>query len=241
MGSEPSDGNQPPRGTSPRSIYYRRPTTRMGVEWVLRNAFHQARVGAGATSANGPSPDEQVLRGVLAGEIPLSLQAWTTQDIRTAVFLKEEFGIPRLFVDAAAEAWKEPELLVRSGTGVVLPPWDFGGRTGDGAFYALDTAAKLHALGVPVALSGHGRANPAYRLARQPGYAMRGGLPFEAALAAVTIVPARLAGVDDRVGSIEVGKDADLVLWSGTPFEPTSRIVAVFVNGKLLVDHRQSN
>ncbi len=238
MGGAPSQGNIPPRGSPPRTFYFRRPTTRMGVEWLLRKAFLDARAQSGGSLAAG---ERDVLRSVLGGELPLSLEAWTTQDIRTAVYLKEEFAIPNAFVDAAAEAWKEPALLVRSKMGVVLPPWTFDGRTNESAFYALDTAARLHALGVPVALSGHGGENVDYRLARQPGFAMRGGLPFDAALASVTTVPARLAGVDDRIGSLEVGKDADLVLWSGTPFEPTSRILAVFVNGRLVVDHRQTN
>lgn len=237
MGSQPSRGNQPPRGTPPITFYFRRPTTRMGVEWTFRKAFYDAVAGAGEEDARVAEQNE-ILRRCLRGELPLGVQAWATQDIRTAIYLKEEFDLPRMFVDAAAEAWREPDLLVRSGMSVVLPPYEFQGRTNDEAFYALDTAAKLHELGVEVALSGHGSRDPQFRLARQPGFAMRGGLPFDAALAAVTIVPARLAGVDDRVGSIEVGKDADLVLWSGTPFEPTSEVIGVFLNGELVVDRR---
>ena len=72
-------------------------------------------------------------------------------------------------------------------------------------------------------------------------YAMRGGLPFDAALEAVTITPARMVGVDDRVGSLEVGKDADLVLWSGRPFELTSKILGVVLNGELVYDARDAN
>jgi imidazolonepropionase-like amidohydrolase len=74
----------------------------------------------------------------------------------------------------------------------------------------------------------------------QAGYAMQGGLPFDAALAAVTTVPARLLGVADRVGTLEVGKDADLVLWSGMPFEPSSRVIAVIVDGVLRFDARDA-
>ena len=240
LGSQPSAGNVPPRGGPPRNFYARRPTTRMGVEWTWRKAYYDAKTDAGAQDADQAQRNE-ILRSTLNGNLPVSVQAWTTQDVRTAVYLKEEFGVQRMFVDAAAEAWREPELLARSGMAVALPPWNGNGRTGENAFLKLGSAADLHALGIPVALTGHGEADPAYRLARQPGYAMRGGLPFDAALAAVTIVPARLAGVDDRVGSIAVGKDADLVLWSGTPFEPTSQILAVFVSGKLIVDNRQSN
>jgi imidazolonepropionase-like amidohydrolase len=70
---------------------------------------------------------------------------------------------------------------------------------------------------------------------------MRGGLPFDAALAAVTLTPARLLGVDDRVGSLDVGKDADLVLWSGEPFQPSARVVGVLLDGALVVDPRAKN
>jgi len=240
MGSQPSAFNAPPRGTPPLNFYFRRPTTRMGVEWVFRDAFYDAKAGVGAEDPRQAERND-LLRQAMAGELPVAVQAWATQDVRTAAYLKEEFGIPSMFVDAAAEAWREPELLVRSGLGVVLPPWTFDGRVGDNAFYALETAAKLQALGVQVALSGHGHSDPQFRLARQPGYAMRGGMTFDDALAAATIVPARMAGVDDRVGSIEVGKDADLVLWNGKPFEPTSKIIGVFLDGVLVVDHRPTD
>ena len=95
------------------------------------------------------------------------------------------------------------------------------------------------ALEVPLALSGHNATDLESRLCYQPGYAMRGGLSFDAALAAVTTTPARLVGVDARVGSIKAGKDADLVLWSGEPFQPTSKVIGVLVDGRLIVDPRQ--
>ena len=236
MGSYPSSGNRAPRGSRPTTFYYRRPTTRMGVEWIFRKSFYDTLAAQRGGEGN---VETEILGRVLQGELPIVVQAWATQDIRTAVFLKEEFGIPRMIVDAGAEAWREPELLVRSGTAVILPPFAFSGRPGpEGAFYAYNTAALLHEKGVQLALSGHGRQDPADRLNKQPGYAMRGGLPFDAALAAVTINPARMVGVDNRVGSIEVGKDADLVLWSGTPFEPTSRVIGVLLNGELVLDPR---
>ena len=237
MGSQPSGGNRTPRGARPSSFYYRRPTTRMGVEWVFRKSFYDAIAARKDSELKTARTD--ILNRAMNGELPIACQAWATQDIRTAVYLKEEFQIPRMFVDASAEAWREPELLVRSGMAVVLPPFRFGGRPNvDDAFYAYNTAATLHEAGVTLALSGHGSSDPANRLNKQPGYAMRGGLPFDAALAAVTINPARMVGVDDRVGSIEVGKDADLVLWSGKPFEPSSRVIGVLLNGELVLDPR---
>lgn len=240
LGSQPSNGNQAPRGSPPRTFYYRRPTTRMAVEWLFRKSYFDAIQASESGESSDPRERSrhEILRRTLQGELPVAVQAWATQDIRTAVYLKEEFGIPRMWVDAAAEAWREPDLLVRSGMAVVLPPYPEDGHSGDEAFYALDTAAKLHALGVPVVLSGHGAQDTGERLAYQPGFAQRGGMPFDAALAAVTLVPAKLVGVDDRIGSLSAGKDADLVLWSGTPFEPTSRVVGVILNGHLVVDPR---
>ena len=143
-----------------------------------------------------------------------------------------------MFLDAAAEAWKEPQLLVRSKTAVVLPPFPPNGRTGEGAFMAWNVAKLLVDEGVLVALSSHGATGLADRLSVQAGYAMQGGLTFDQALAAVTTNPARLLGVEDRVGSLGVGKDADFVMWSGPPFEPSSRIIGVVVDGVLVVDPR---
>ncbi|MCC7169683.1 MAG: amidohydrolase family protein [Planctomycetes bacterium] len=240
MGQQPSSRNHPAFGR-PNDFYSRRPTTRMGVEWALRDRFFEAAYSKNDESRAFPGSKE--LLSVLAGERPIAIQAWSTQDIRTAIFWKEEmeregFGRPKLILDAAAEAWKEPQLLVRSGTAVVLPPYPAQGRTGEGAFMALDTAKILHERGVTFALSAHNESTPSERLALQPGYAMRGGLSFDAALKSVTIVPARMIGIEKRVGSIEVGKDADLVLWNGKPFEATSRVVGVLVDGRLILDPR---
>ncbi len=240
MGEQPSSGNNMGFGV-PSNFYVRRPTTRMGVEWVWRKSLYEAYYSRGDSDRAFDGSD--VLNQALDGGIPVSIQAWTTQDIRTAVFLKEEMareglGELELIVDAAAEAWREPDLLVRVGAAVVLPPFTASGRTTEGALLPLECPKELHDLGIPIALSAHGDSSTSGNLARQAGLAMRGGLSFDAALEAVTIAPARMYGVDDRLGSIEVGKDADLVLWNGPPFESTSRVVGVLVQGELIVDPR---
>ncbi|MBL8858134.1 MAG: amidohydrolase family protein [Planctomycetes bacterium] len=245
MGTQPSQGNHPAFGR-PTDFYSRRPTTRMGVEWAWRKAFYDAAASAADPKRAFNGSDRLI--AALKGDLTVSIQAWATQDIRTAVFLKEEIesqdefknGLnkPRFFLDAAAEAWKEPQLLVRSKIPVVLPPFPAQGRTRDNAFMAWNTAEELRKQGVPFALSSHGSESPEDALALQAGYAMMGGLPFESALAAVTTIPARLMGVADRVGTLEVGKDADLVLWNGAPFEPSSRVIAVIVDGVMRYDAR---
>lgn len=209
----------------------------MGVEWEWRSALF----GAAQAPAEGAGKDIDVLQDVLAGKIGAYIQAYPTQDIRTAVFLKEEmqregFGEMRLIIDCAAEAWREPNLLVRSKSSVILPPMPSQGRTIDSAFMAINTAKVLQDAGIPFALSAHdGRTSP---LGIQAGFAMRGGLTREEALRAVTITPAQLLGVDGIVGTIEVGKDADIVLWNGEPFEVTTRAIGVLVDGVLAVDPR---
>ena len=238
IGTRPSAFNRTAgRFGGSNNHFVRRPTTRMGVEWVWRKSLYDAIAGERDVSREFEGAEE--LRSVLRGERPLVIGAATTQDIRTALFLKREFSIPNLVVQNAAEAWKEVDLVASSGAAVALPPMEWDGRINiDNAFHAWNTAAMLHERGVTIALCGNGSTSPGGDLAAQPAYAMRGGLPLDAALAAVTITPARLMGVDDRVGSIEVGKDADLVLWSGPPFQPTSRVVGVVLDGDLVVDPR---
>ena len=233
MGSLPSSGNRP-SGARPGNFYARRPTTRMGVEWAWRKAFYDAWQEEHGGEAARPGRAE--LLAALAGKTPVFVQAWTTQDIRTTVFLAEEMaaegmGSMRIVIDAGAEAWREIGLLTRSGAAVCLPPFSSDGRTTDGAFMSWDVAAKLNEAGVPLALSAHAGFGSGNTLAEQAAYARRGGLSFDAALAAVTSVPATLLGVSDRVGTLSKGLDADLVLWNGKPFELTTRPVGVVLNG----------
>ncbi|MGB0331933.1 MAG: amidohydrolase family protein [Planctomycetota bacterium] len=232
IGSQPSQRNSSAFGR-PTSFYNRRPTTRMGVEWEWRKSFFEA------AQTKAPDDAQRVLLDALAGKVGVFVQAWATQDIRTAVFLKEEmaregFGEMRLVIDAGAEAWREPAMLVRTNTAVILPPVPAQGRTTDGALMSMECARVLRDNGITFALSGHGGS----RLDIQAGLAMRGGLTREQALRAVTLTPAQLLGVDGRVGSVEAGKDADLILWNGEPFEATTRPVGVLVGGHLALDPR---
>jgi len=234
MGDAPSSGNRPAFG-APRSVYNRRPTTRMGVEWEWRSSFFDAAAALEYPELEFPGAD--VFRAVLAGSVTLYVQAFNIIDVRTAVFLKEElkregFGEIQMWIDGGAEAWKDAQVLKRSETGVVLPPFPSAGYAREFSFMAWRVAKDLHEMQIPFALSAHGATSPGRTLADQAGRAIRGGLPFEQALAAVTSVPANALGLQDRIGTVEVGKDADLVLWSGAPFELTSRVQAVWVSGE---------
>jgi imidazolonepropionase-like amidohydrolase len=236
LGDQPSNGNSPFSGSA-WGMYHRMPTTRMGVEYEFRRAFYDAiRARKDATFV---SPGAEILHKVLDGEMPIMVRASARLDIRTALGLKAEFKIQNFVIDGAGDLLEEEELVVASGVKLVFAPLTFDGQTGiDGGFLPWNAPARMAERGVEFALSGGTNRNRDFRLALQPGHAMRGGLSFEKALAAVTIAPARILGVADRVGSLEVGKDADLVFWSGQPFEYTSRVTGVMVSGEIAVDPR---
>jgi imidazolonepropionase-like amidohydrolase len=95
----------------------------------------------------------------------------------------------------------------------------------------LDNAARLHAAGVVLAIKSKRDFNSLRPIRLNAGTAVSYGLPYEAALAAITINPARIWGIADRVGSLEAGKDADVVIWNGDPLETRSWPLAVFIRG----------
>jgi imidazolonepropionase-like amidohydrolase len=245
MGSEPGSGNIVPRFGRPNSIFYRRPTTRMGTTWEFRKAFADAQLYAAARKAGGPlDPDAQVLADLLAAKGELRIRARLLQDIRTAIRLAEEFGL-RLVLEEGIEAFRSPEEILAAKAKLIYGPTlfepagiVFGFAFGGGSIRRqetdrnyLATPTRLHAAGLEFALGSAEYAATDRGLAHQAAVAVHFGLPREVALRACTIVPATWLGIEKRVGTLEAGKDADLVVWSGEPFEFASRPVAVMVDG----------
>lgn len=235
MGGQPSRGNRAIRGGTPASIYYRRPTTRMGVVWETRKAFFDAqeymeqKTVPGEAESQGIDPGLEILTRVLNGEITVRTTARQEQDIRTALRLAKEFGYKTL-VEEATEAWRVIDELVETETTVLLsaPSRD---TASEGAEVRWHTLTLLEERGVPFAIcSGADVGN--LNLMTEATFAVRFGLSREAALAAITSRPAEILGLSDRVGSIAAGKDADLIVWSADPFEPTSSVRNVYVGGE---------
>jgi imidazolonepropionase-like amidohydrolase len=173
--------------------------------------------------------DLEALQPVLKGQIPLAVQASRASDLLASIRLANEFKL-RLVILGAAEAWMvAPQLASAKVPVVVKPLTDIPAFDSLGA--TLENAARLSRAGVTVALASFDTQNS--RLLRQEaGNAIANGMDRAAALEAVTLAPARLWGVADRVGSIEVGKDADLAIWAAAdPFELTSGAEHVFIKG----------
>jgi imidazolonepropionase-like amidohydrolase len=140
-------------------------------------------------------------------------------------------------LDGAAEAYLLVDQIKAAGVPVILHPTMFRSR-GEAKNLSFETAAKLRAAGIPVALqSGYEGYVPKTRVVLfEAAVAASNGLKFEEALATITIDAAKILGVDDRVGSIEAGKDADLALFDGDPFEYTSHCVGTVTDGRVVHD-----
>ena len=238
MGSEPSQGNRAIRGGTPVGMYYRRPTTRMGVVWEARKAFYDAQAqleqqSLGNGAPNGDvEPGTAVLIRALQGEVIVRTTARAEQDIRTALRLAEEFGY-RMLVEEATEAWRVVDEIAAAGVPVLLSaPSRI--TAAEGADVRFSTLNELAEKNVPFAICSGADAG-SLNLIYEAMFAVRHGLPAERALRAVTLDAARLIGVADRVGSISPGRDADLVVWSGDPLDPTSSVEEVWVGGRKVV------
>ncbi len=187
---------------------------------------------AGQAAAPPPARDlaNEALARALDGELPLLVTANTTTEIAAALRLQREFGF-ELVLDGAAESYRLLDEIRAAGVPVVLhPPMS---RVRNGSF---ETAARLAEAGIPFAIqTGFEDYVPKTRvLLWEAAIAAANGLGPARALESVTLDAARILGIDGRVGSIEVGKDADLVLFDGDPFEYTSHVCGVIIESEVL-------
>lgn len=179
----------------------------------------------------------EVLGRVLKGELPLLVTVHRSYDIITTLRLAREFGI-RLVLDGAAEAYLVTDEIKAADVPVIVHPMMMRSGRGQTENASMETAAKLRAAGISIAMqSGYESYVPKVRVVLfETAIAAANGLSFDEALASVTIDAAKILGIDQRVGSLEVGKDADLALYDGDPFEYTSHCVGVVIDGKVVSD-----
>lgn len=175
----------------------------------------------------------ETLVEVLAGRLPLLITAHREQDLRSALRLREEFAI-RIVLDGAAEAYLMTDAIAAAGVPVLLHP-PMARQFGELENASFTTAKALYDAGIPFALqSGFESYVPKTRVILwEAAIAAAYGLPFEQALASISSQAAAILGIADRVGSIEPGKDGDLVLFDGDPFEYTSQVIGVVIEGAL--------
>ena len=175
--------------------------------------------------------DLEALIPVVQGRMPVIATVHKAADIRLVIKLAKEENL-KLILNGAEEGWLVADEIAKAGVPVLTNPLDDRPESFELLASTMDNVARLQAAGVVVALeSSEGGAHRARETRYDAGNAVSHGMPYGAALAAITINPARIFGVADRTGSLEPGKDADLVIWTGDPFEPLSQPTAVFIKG----------
>jgi len=232
-------------GENPQRVYgveqKKMPSTRMGVAGVLREWLQKAKNYMEKKELFKDDPEKmpevdlklEALIPVLTGEIPLRTHAHRADDIATAVRIAEEFGVEMSW-EHATEGHRIADFIAEKGIPAVWGP-SLGGRgkweTRERNFETLKT---MHDAGVKIAIQTDAAGSNIQFLPICAGLAVKHGLPREEALKAITINPAEILGVADRVGSIEKGKDADLRILDGDPLDLQSKVKTVIIDGEIV-------
>ncbi len=179
-------------------------------------------------------PRASTMIRVIKGEIPMLITAERSQDIMTAIRIAKEFNI-KIILDGAADAHMVLDEIKASGFPVIVHA-TMARPGGDRENLSMENASKLKAAGIPFALqSGYEGYVPKTRVILfEAGVAAANGLSQRDALASITIDAARILGIDNRVGSLAVGKDADIAMYNGDPFEYTTHCIGTIINGQVV-------
>jgi imidazolonepropionase-like amidohydrolase len=177
--------------------------------------------------------DLDALVPVVEGRMPLVVEAYRESDIRQVIAFASAYRL-KVILLGGAEAWKAAPALARAGIPVIADPRDNLPTSFETLGATLDNVPRLQKAGVKVAIATMGGAlDQRYRSLRQfAGIAVANGLPYEEALASITRIPAEIWGMAATYGTLERGKEADVVIWSGDPLELASLPTAVFIRGQ---------
>jgi len=231
-------------GENPKRVYNaqkKMPSTRMGTAGIMREALLKAKrymeaiERAGDDASKLPTLDVQseALIPVLRKQIPLKAHAHRADDIFTAIRIAKEFDL-KITLDHCTEGHLIADELAKEGLPAIVGP-SFGHRSKyELTNMTFDTPSVLSEAGVKVAIITDSPVNPLESLPLMAGMAVAAGMDKLEALKAITINAAEIVGIADRVGSIEVGKDADIAIYDGHPFEIQSKSWKVLIDGKVV-------
>lgn len=232
-------------GENPKRVLGERrvnPSSRLGTAAAIRTALVETLNYLEKDQAQEQSPERErltaardlkheALARVLRREIPWRQHCHRADDIATALRLADEFGYD-LVIDHGTEAYLIADKIAAAGVPVVTGPLITARSKVELRNRTMANPGLLAAAGVTVAIATDHPVVPVHLLIVQAALAVREGLDREVALRAVTITPARIMRVDDRIGSLARGKDADIVLWSGDPFDVMSRVETAYIGGR---------
>jgi imidazolonepropionase-like amidohydrolase len=227
-------------GENPKRVYGDKkalPSTRLGVAKVIRDAFVRAQNYAAkrdhALSEGKPVERDltlETLAAVLDGELIWDQHTHRHDDIATAIRLAEEFGY-RLVVNHGTDGARIADVLAEKGVPVIFGPLFTSRSKVELRDRDIANLARLAQAGVKVAITTDHPVVPINFLVHQASLAVKEGLGREVALRALTINPAEILGLDDRVGALRPGLDGDVVIWSGDPLDVFCRVQRVLITG----------
>jgi len=236
-------------GENPKRIYGEQkklPSTRLGVAAVIRDAFTKAQdyreAREWAIREGKPferDNTQEILVRVLDGELPWCQHSHRADDIATAIRLSEEFGY-QLVINHGTEAHLLADTLADKDIPVITGPMIVQRSKVEVRRRSLRNPGILARAGVRIALTTDHPVLPIDYLVHQATFAVKEGLDSDTALRAITVNPADIMGIGDRVGALRPGLDADVVLWSGDPLDVMSRAVRVFVAGREVYRYDES-
>ncbi|MEU7746656.1 amidohydrolase [Nonomuraea sp. NPDC049158] len=228
-------------GENPKRVYgdqKRLPATRQGVAAVIRDAFmkaqdYRARRAAAADEGKPFERDatQEILVRVLDGELPWCQHTHRADDIATALRLADEFGY-RVVINHGTEGHLIADVLAERGIPVIIGPLFTSRSKVELRHRSLRNPGILARAGVELAITTDHPVVPIHFLVHQATLAVKEGLDRDVALRSITVNPARIMGLDDRVGALRPGLDGDVVIWSGDPLDIMSRALRVFVDGR---------
>ena len=244
-GMKMANGENPKRRSAAKGTA---PSSRMGIAALQRDLFvraqayqnkwkkHRAKLEAGEESE---APDRKLelepVVQILEGRRTVHHHTHRSDDILTVLRLQREFGFD-LVLQHATEAWRVADEIARAQVPVSIILLDSPGGKLEASRYRLDYGATLERAGVVVAIHTDDYITPSRLFLRSGGLAVRGGMSEESALRALTINPARMLKLDDRIGSLEAGKDADFVVLSGKPFSVYTHVLETWIEGERVFD-----
>jgi imidazolonepropionase-like amidohydrolase len=232
-------------GENPKRVYGEKkqmPSTRLGVAAVIRAAFVDAANYLAKIAAEEAKPEAdrkvierdlklEALGRVLRREIPWRQHVHRADDIATALRIADEFGYD-LVIDHGTEAHLVADKIAARGVPVIIGPLFTSRSKVELRNRSLRNPGLLAKAGVTIAITTDHPVVPINFLVHQATLAVKEGLDRDTALRALTINPARIVGVADRLGSLAPGKDADLCIWSGDPLDVMQRVERAFIDGR---------
>ena len=203
-------------------------------EFIKAQSYQKKQTEKDTTKRPAADLKMDALVKLLDGEIKALITANSSNDIMSAIRLAKEFNF-KLVINGAAEAYRLIPEIKAANAEIVLHA-TMARNAGDMVNMNRESAAILTAAGIPVSIeSGFEAYVPKTRIILfEAGQTMAHGLSFDEALKTITLNPARLLGIEKRVGSIEKGKDADLVLYNGDPFEYLTKVCVVIIDGMVV-------